>query len=92
MGEGEHIRIVEADVSHLSTFPPVLGVLALIGDQLSPKRWRLALQLDPEDVGALADPSYRHAMARSVIPANIMEWWHTKEASVVFGAEEDTSC
>ena len=55
------------------------------------RQQRLALQLDPEDVTALAEPSYRHAMAHAVVPANIMEWWHTKDSSVVVSAEEETS-
>ena len=89
--QDEHIRIAEADASHLCQIPPTLGVLALIGDQLSPERWRLVLQLDPEDVTGLAEPSYRQAMAGTVVPANVMEWWHTKDASVVVSAEEDSS-
>jgi hypothetical protein len=91
MGKDEHIRIVEPDVSSLGESPPVLRLCAVIGDQLSPKRWRLVLQLDPEDVTALAEPSYRHTMAHAVVPANIMEWWHTRDASVVVSAEEETS-
>lgn len=91
LGQDEHIRIAEADVSHLSNIPPTLGVLALIGDQLSPERWRVVLQLDPEDVTGLAEPSCRRAMAETVVPANIMEWWHTKDPSVVVSAEEESS-
>jgi len=91
MGKDEHIRIVEPDVSSLGDSPLVLHLCAIIGNQLSPKRWRLALQLDPEDLRALEDPSYRHAMARTVVPANIMEWWHTKDSWAVVSAEEETS-
>jgi hypothetical protein len=89
MGRGKSIRIIEVDVSSLGGSPPVLSVLALIGDQLTPKRWRLALQLEPEDIRGLAETSYRHAMADVVVPANIMEWWDTRDNPVVVSAEED---
>jgi hypothetical protein len=89
MGGGESIRIVEVDVSSLGESAPVLRLLTLIGGSLSPQRWRLALQFDQEDVRGLAEPSYRHAMARVVVPANIMEWWHTRDNFVVISAEED---
>jgi len=89
MGGGESIRIVEVDVSSLGESPPVLRLCTVLGDQLSPKRWRLALQLDMEDIEGLAEPSYRHAMADVVVPANIMEWWHTRDNPVVISAEQD---
>jgi hypothetical protein len=89
MGRGKSIRIIEVDVSSLGESAPVLRLLTLIGGSLSPQRWRLALQFDPEDVQGLAEPSYCHAMADVVVPANIMEWWDTRDNPVVISAEED---
>jgi hypothetical protein len=91
MGRGKSVRIIEVDVSSLGESPPVLRLLTLIGvgGSLGPQRWRLALKFDPEDVQGLAEPSYRHAMADMVVPANIMEWWDTRDNPVVVSAEED---
>ena len=90
MGRGESIRILEVDASSLGESPPVLRLLAVIGGSLNPNRWRLALELGQEEIADLADHSYRHAMAHVVVPANVMEWWDTKDNLVVISAEEDT--
>jgi hypothetical protein len=94
MGSGESIRILEVDASSLEASPPELRLLVLIGGSggsHGPTRWRLTLQFGQEEITALAELSYRHAMATVVVPANVMESWHTRQNPVVVGAEEVVS-